>query len=144
MWGCTFVDTQFPFFIFLPSFSFFGGCLQLCKYYAYRFPILRRRGKARGLRICSSFWIGVRRFLASPPLSLSLTCSKAGFTDDISLPVFPAFWCRIFFARNVLSFIFPTCLLTLLCVFSNFSSSVFSLCEEWASRSFVSCTAYVL
>ena len=37
---------------------------------------------------------------------------------------FPHFGAEYFSARNVLSFIFPTCLLTLLCVFPDFRSCV--------------------
>ena len=38
MGGCTFVDTQFSIFTFLPFFQIFLRCPQLYKYYAYRLP----------------------------------------------------------------------------------------------------------
>ena len=124
MGGCTFVDTQFSIFTFLPFFQIFLVSTTV--------QVLRLSPSHS-----SSTWKSAGRthlfilldrspaFSCFPfPFSPSLTGSKAEFTHDISLSVFPAFWCRVFFARNVLSFTFPTCLLTLLCVFSDFRSCV--------------------
>ena len=86
-----------PHFYLSSFFSKFLRCPQLYKYYAYRLPILRQRGKARGVRICSSFWIGVRRFLASPsPFPPLLLAQRRNLPMIFLYQFFPHFGAEYF------------------------------------------------
>lgn len=128
MGGCTFVDTRFPIFIFLTVFSFFFEVSAAVQVLRLSPSHSSSTGKARGRTHLFILLDRSPAYSCFPfPFSPSLAGSEAEFTDDISLSVFPAFWCRLFFARNMLSFIFPTCLLTLLCFFSDFRSCVYFL-----------------
>jgi len=105
------------------SFVFiFLGCPQLYKYYAYRLPILRRRGKARGRTHLFILLDRSPAFSCLPfPLSLSLA-QRRDLRMIFLYRGFPHFGAE-YFSRGMSRRFFPTCLVTLLCVFLCFLSA---------------------
>lgn len=112
MWGCTFVDTQFPIFIFLPLFSFLGSVRSCASITPIAFPFFVDGEKRGGYAFVHTF--GSESGVSLLPLSFPslLLAQRRDLRMIFLYQLFPHFGAE-YFSRGTccrLSFL-PACLL---------------------------------